>query len=285
MSRKMDLIRIGEINYTNIWPILYHFPKKKFENQIQFVTEVPTKLNKALSEGKLDMAPISSFAYAETFRKYVLFPDLSVSSFGKVNSILLFHKKPLEQIVHGKIALPTTSATSVNLLKIIIHKFYKGEPQYFHSTPHLDQMMKEADAALLIGDDAIQAKWANSHYNVTDLGELWTSLTNSWMTFAVWAVRREIADFNPTMMQNIFSSLKQSKELGISDQTEMIKEAQARIGGSKLFWIKYFSELSHDFGQLQKNGLKLYYQYAREMNLIPEQVPIQMWTEQELSKL
>ncbi|NDI34353.1 menaquinone biosynthetic enzyme MqnA/MqnD family protein [Chengkuizengella sediminis] len=285
MSRKMDLIKIGEINYTNIWPILYHFPKKKFENQIQFVSGVPTKLNKALSEGELDMAPISSFAYAESFRNYVLFPDLSVSSFGKVNSILLFHKKPLEQIVNRKIALPTTSATSVNLLKIIIHKFYHGNPEYCYSTPQLDEMMKEAEGALLIGDDAIQAKWANSQYEVTDLGELWTNLTDSWMTFAVWAVRKDIADHNPKMVQHIFSLLKQSKEFGLNDKKEMIKEAQARIGGSESFWIKYFSELSHDFGQLQKNGLKLYYQFAREMNLIPEQVPIQMWTNQALSKL
>ncbi|NBI30470.1 menaquinone biosynthesis protein [Chengkuizengella marina] len=285
MSLKMDLIRIGEINYTNIWPILYHFPKEKFENQIQFVSEVPTKLNKSLSEGELDMAPISSFAYAESYRNYVLFPDLSVSSFGKVNSILLFHKEPLDQIANGKIALPTTSATSVNLLKIMIHKFYSGAPDYFYSTPHLDEMMKEADAALLIGDDAIRAKWANSQFQVTDLGELWTNLTGSWMTFAVWAVRKETVQHNPNMVHRIYSLLKQSKKLGLNDKTEMIKEAQARIGGSKSFWEKYFFELSHDFGQLQKNGLKLYYQYAREMNLIPEQVPIQMWTNQELSKL
>ncbi|MDP5273799.1 menaquinone biosynthesis protein [Chengkuizengella axinellae] len=281
MSRKMDIIRIGEIDYTNVWPILYHFPKKEYENQIQFVSEVPTKLNHALSNGELDMAPISSFAYAESFQEYVLFPDLSVSSFGKVNSILLFHKKPIEEIANLRIALTTASATSVNLLKIIIHKFYGGNPQYFYAEPNLENMLKKADAALLIGDDAIQAKWMNSKYEVTDLGELWTDLTNSWMTFAVWAVRKDIVKEKPKLVQQIFRLLQESKERGLKDRKKMLSEAQARIGGSKSFWEKYFSELSHDFGQFQKNGLKLYYQYARDMKLISEQVPIQMWTNRE----
>ena len=72
------------------------------------------------------MGPISSFAYGESFEDYMLYPDLSVSAYGEVNSILLFHEKPLREIANGHIMLPTTSATSVNLLKIILEKFYNG---------------------------------------------------------------------------------------------------------------------------------------------------------------
>jgi len=255
MKQTADIIRIGEINYTNVWPILYYFPKEKFNNQLQFVSQVPTKLNNALSEGKLDIAPISSFAYAEAHQKYVLFPDLSVSSFGKVKSILLFHKKPISELVHSKIALPTTSATSVNILKIIFKKFYNGNPEYYETPPVLKEMMLDADAALLIGDDAIKANWKNTSYHVTDLGELWAQLTGSWMTFAVWAVRKEVIQQKPEMAHRILLALQESKLAGLENIQPMILDAQAKVGGSAQFWEKYFSELNYDFGQLQMISL------------------------------
>jgi chorismate dehydratase len=166
-------IRIGQINFANAWPIFYNFPHDQFKDEVEFISQVPTSLNEALAKSEIDMAAVSSFAYGQDFSQYVLFPDLSVSAFGEVQSLLLFHKKPIADLGQGKVTLPTTSATSVNLLKILLTKFNGIRPQYQYAAPLLNDMMEHADAALLIGDDAIKAKWTNHTYRVTDLGEMW----------------------------------------------------------------------------------------------------------------
>jgi chorismate dehydratase len=122
MNNQDNRIRIGRINYTNVWPIYYYFPDLVPKDEFEIIHQVPTGLNKAMAAGEVDMGPISSFAYGESFEQYMLYPDLSVSAFGTVNSLLLFHKKPLSELANGSIMLPTTSATTVNLLKIILQR-------------------------------------------------------------------------------------------------------------------------------------------------------------------
>jgi chorismate dehydratase len=272
-----DKIRIGEIKYTNVWPIFYYFPKERFGSEVELTVQVPTTLNRAMAAGEIDMGPISAFAYGEHSDEYVLYPDLSVSAFGRVSSILLFHREPLEQIVNGRIMLPTTSATSVNLLKILIKKFYGGSPDYEYAAPDLDAMMQHADGALLIGDDAIRSDWSNRDYRVTDLGELWNRLTGQWMTFAVWAVRKSIIERNPDLVERVYKAFLESKDHGLRDPSEMVAEASKDIGGAPEYWQGYFSRLCYDFNEKQWSGLQLYFQYAYELGFLDKPVNLQLW--------
>src|SRR4051794_15428384 len=115
MGRKGP-ITIGRIDYANVWPIFDSFEEAYQGRSIEIVSRVHSELNQALKQGELDIAAISSFAYGQNHNNYLLLPDLSVSADGRVNSILLFLKKPLEQVKCGTVALTATSATSVNLL-------------------------------------------------------------------------------------------------------------------------------------------------------------------------
>lgn len=275
------IIRIGKIKFTNVWPLFYFFPlhRPEFRGTVQFEEQVPTQLNRAIAEGTIDMGPISSFAYGANYRDYLLYPDMSVSAHGRVRSILLFHREPLERVAHGSIALPTTSATSVNLLKIILEKFYGGSPAYTFAAPSLGDMMEGRDAALLIGDDAIRASWQSHGYYVTDLGEEWLRQTGKWMSFAVWAIRKQTAERYPELVKRVFAGFLESKSKSLADPSGMIGEAAASIGGTENYWQTYFGGLCYDFGPKQWEGLQLYYDYAWEMGFLPERVPLQIWTD------
>lgn len=275
-----DIIRIGKINYTNVWPMFYYFDQHSLSAQVELVSQVPTSLNRAMLAGTVDMGPISSFAYGASFDQYVLFPDMSVSAFGKVNSILLFMKKPLAEVINGTIALPTTSATSVNLLKIIVERFYGGKPTYFDAAPSLSDMLDKADAALLIGDDAIRASWSNEAYEVLDLGQLWREFTGCSMTFAVWAIRKETVALRSSQVTEIVEAFLESKRLSLQRLDALAETAFRQIGGTAAYWHNYFSQLIFDFGQSQWNGLQLYFQYAWELGLIDHKVPLQIWSGQ-----
>lgn len=277
MTKMNSALRIGRINYTNVWPVFHHFPEH-LKEEVEIVSEVPTGLNRAMAAGDIHIGPISSFSYAEHAEHYDLFPNLSVSCLGRVNSILLFHRKPLSELKYSRVALPTTSATSVNLLKIILRRFYDIEPEYFYAAPSLGDMMKEADAALLIGDDAIRASWSEqSDLQITDLGDLWKRWTGEWMTYAVWAVRRDAAASAPSLIQAVYQAFQNSKRMGTHDPRPMVEQAIREIGGDMAYWNMYFRQLCHDFAKPQQSGLALYFNYAQELGLLERHVPIQLW--------
>lgn len=278
-------IRIGQINFANAWPIFYNFPYDQFKGELEFISQVPTSLNQALAKNEIDMAAISSFAYGEDFSNYVLFPDLSVSAFGAVQSLFLFHQQPIAELGQGTIALPTTSATSVNLLKILLTKFSGIRPRYQYAAPVLNDMMKHAEAALLIGDDAIKAQWTNHSYKVSDLGELWRRATGKWMSFAVMAVRKQVVQEQPELVARIYQAFLYSKQQSLLNLKPLVQEAQLTIGGNEAYWQRYFTQLKYDFGPEQWEGLQLYYDYAFELGLLKQKVPLQIWQDTKLNRV
>ncbi len=90
-------------------------------------------------------------------------------------SILLISKIPIEQLDGKTVALTNTSATSQVLTRIILEEKYGLHPSYFECPPDLGQMFREAESALLIGDDALRALQTPSGYHLYDLGEEWST--------------------------------------------------------------------------------------------------------------
>lgn len=278
-------ITIGKIKYTNAWPIFHFFNPSKLLHSAEMVSKVPAELNRGMLTGSLDISAMSSFAYASGAEEMLLLPDLSVSADGPVQSILLFSRKPLDEIKNGTIALTNTSATSVNLLKILMQKAWEGHPSYFDCEPDLDLMLEQADAGLLIGDHAIKASWRSEDLYVTDLGEEWERWTGYSMTFAVWAVRRAVAAQNPAAVAEIASAFRASKQRSLSDLTPVISEACEEIGGLRDYWERYFTNLCYDFGEKQQQGLELYFQYAHELGLLDRRVKPLLWSDNTLTRV
>ncbi|TCS93396.1 menaquinone biosynthetic enzyme MqnA/MqnD family protein [Hazenella coriacea] len=272
----MKPIRIGKISFTNILPIYHFFDGTGLD--VELVPQVPAQLNRGMASGEIDMGPISSFAYAEHYPEFVLMPDLSVSAKGPVGSIFLFTKgEELTDLKKARIALTNTSASSVALLRIIMEKFIGATPEYKTMTPDLSQMMNEADAALLIGDDALKAKMTSDlPYRIFDLGQEWYNRTDLSMTFAVWAVRREIVETRKDELKQIYARFMKAKEQGSQQRQPIIQEAMKQLNGSESFWNQYFDGLCYDLQETEQIGLKTYYQYAAEIGLISPDVQICM---------
>ncbi|MBB3109283.1 chorismate dehydratase [Paenibacillus phyllosphaerae] len=265
-------ITIGRIDYANAWP-LFHFSEEKLpEERFTIVRRVPSLLNQAMRNGELDVTAMAAFAYGQHADNYLLLPDLSVSAKGRVNSILLFLKAPLEEVLKGTIAVTNTSATSINLLKIIMGMYYQANPAYVTMEPELDSMLEQADAALIIGDPAIKASWQAEGLTVIDLGQLWRDWTGYGMTFALVAVRKEIAELDPESIAQVLEALTYSKARSLREPQVLVDKACAELGGTSDYWSRYFRELHHDFGAAEQTGLSLYFEYAYKLGLLDHQV-------------
>lgn len=270
----MRPIRIGKIAYTNVLPI-YHFFEDR-ELPIEWIHQIPSKLNQKMLEGLIDIGPISAYAYGKNASKYFLIPDISISARGAVRSIFLFSRTPvLSELDGAKIALTTSSATSIHLLRIILEHFEGIQPDYCSLPPDLNQMMQQADAALLIGDDAIKASFQDHGYYAFDLGYEWYLRTNLNMTYAVWTIRREVVEDRKPEIVPILQAFLSAKEKGTQNLQPVIQVAKGRLGGSESFWKEYFSGLCYDFKDKELSGLKKYYALCRKLGLLQSEVDIQ----------
>lgn len=261
-------ITIGEIDYANAWPLFKGFERGAQGLAYEMIARVPSELNRLLSTGELDLSAISSFSYGKYYDDYVLMPGLSVGSIGRVYSILLFMKEPLEKRKPRKIAVTTTSETSINLLKIIMAMRFEIEPEYVRAEPDLKAMLKDADAALLIGDPAITASWQTEGLHVLDLGEQWNTWTGLGMTYAVVAARRSAVEKYGSELRSAYEALLTTKSHNLRDSGPLIQRACAAIGGESSYWETYFRSLQYDFGDKLQAGLSLYFKYARELDLL-----------------
>ncbi len=276
----MSLV-IGEIAYTNILP-LYFYLDRDYLNRLgcTFVPKIPAQLNEGMSKGIIDVGGISSFSYGEHVDQYTILPNLSVSAPQSVGSIFLFSKVPITQLDGKKVALTSSSATSVNLLKIILQDFYQMDVTYTVMQPDYHEMMKEHDACMLIGDDAIVTSWQLSHdMHRYDLGQIWYEHTKLPMTFAVLAVRNEVLQRENERIGILYDGFMNSKKKCIeNDYSEMISSIRNKLHGSEQFWQNYFHGLSHDLTDRHIEGLHLFFDKATELGLLKKVNTISLWS-------
>ncbi|MEW6215242.1 MAG: menaquinone biosynthesis protein [Nitrospirota bacterium] len=265
--------KVGHIQFLNCLPLYYGIVQSYALLDIELIKGTPTELNNLLINGELDISPISSIEYARHHRNMVLFPDFTVSSDGKAKSILLLSRFPIKELSGRKVALTNTSATSQVLLKIILRRGYRVEPEYFTCPPDLNRMFGEADASLLIGDIALRYYVDARDFYLYDLGTEWKKLTSKKMVYAVWAVNRRFAETQGELSEYVFEIFRKSMAYSREHLAEIAAHA-ARWEPFSFFFLKeYFETLRFDFGQDYQEGLLYFYQLAAEigeLEIIPE---------------
>ena len=101
-------LTLGHIPYLNCVPFFHFLKQEGFQGEL--VSGVPAELNRMLQTGQLDVSPSSSFEYARNYQDYLLLPGHSISSFGKVQSVLLFSPVELAELDGQQIAITGESA-------------------------------------------------------------------------------------------------------------------------------------------------------------------------------
>lgn len=280
----MKKIRLGQVGYLNCIPIYHSLETGETKLDADIIKGPPAALNKMFIEGQLDVDNISSIEYARNADKSIILPNLSISSNGQVKSILLFSKTPVTELEGKTVYLTSSSATSVVLLKILLEHYYNVNVRYLTGKPDLKQMLKEADAALLIGDDALNAhilvKKAQEPLHVLDLGEAWKEFTGERMVFALFVINRDFAVKHPTLADQIAKTMVASKDLGLSRIPTLTAYAKNKSLLSEEQLADYFTTIKYDFDQDYRRALLTYYDYAYKSGLIKERVKLAVWGEE-----
>jgi chorismate dehydratase len=258
-------LRISAISYLNTAPLMWDFEHGEARSQFEISYTMPSACAAALEAGSADIGIIPAAAYA-TIPSLVILPDVAIAARRAVRSILLVTRVVLDQI--RTVALDTSSLTSVALTKVIFNKWLGGGRVFTSVPPQLDRMLAEHDAALVIGDPALQVDRAR--YLTFDLAEEWIRFTGKPFVFAFWAVRSAaLADAAPLDLSFIF---RQSRDNGLKSENV---DAIARLWGPRLRMTesdvkRYLTEnIEYSLDSEALDGLLLFYKYAFECGALP----------------
>jgi len=263
---KNKKLKVGRIPYANFFPVFYYFDKECCNSAYEFFHGVPSKLNKMLREGKLDISPSSSIEFLRNKDKYLILPWFSVSSAGPIYSIRLFSKLPLHKLGGKKIALSSDSETSNVLLKIILEEFLSLKCK-FRSTRQrkVEDILSTFSAVLHIGDTAmIEAKKlaSNSKLYIYDLGELWFEYTGLPFVFALWIVTKKAVAEKKELIRKLSTDLIEARKYAGRKFKLIAKQAPQKKWLSEKELVDYWKIISYDFTEKHLEGLRLFEKYA-----------------------
>ncbi|TDB37691.1 MAG: ABC transporter substrate-binding protein [Actinobacteria bacterium] len=251
--------RLGHIQFLNCLPLYYGMVKNDVLLDVDLVKANPADLAVDIVAGTLDVAPIPAIEYARHAEDLVLLPDIAISSDGEVQSILLVSKVPAEDLDGRTVALTNTSRTSQVLARVLIAKRWSASATFVEMPPDLPAMLREADAALLIGDEALRAYWdVPEGLYAYDLGTEWTQWTGLPMVYAVWAVRRDYAESNPGAVQAVSDALSASLAYCRAHLDDISEYAARWEQFPAEKFRSYFDALQFRFEPRYREGLKRY---------------------------
>lgn len=275
-------LRLGHIGFLNCYPLYYGLRKGGATEPprdgklslgtgtgVRLVPGVPTDLNRMLAAGTIDFGPISSIAYARHHQSMAISSRLSISSRGAVDSIQLVSRRPLEKV--ERVALTPKSATSVVLLKVILSLRYGIYPRYEELEGDVPQALKDNDAVLLIGDEALEAMYYPESDTLRyDLGVVWREWTGLPMVYAVWAARAGDTGLEPRDLLDVEEALVRATEYSRAHAEELVEAASGHWPFDASALRRYFEVLKYGFGPEYRRGLQRFYELAYETGELSE---------------
>jgi len=265
---KQGPLRIGKINYTNLFPIFSMLEKMADCSVYEFTEGVPSVVNGLLREGKIDISPSSSIEYLRRETAYTLLDRHSISSFGPIRSIFLFSTTPIETLNGLTVLTSSQSETSVALLDIVLKKFYGFDCPLRSSREPLSEAIKSYSAYLLIGDDAMREARRQQGLHVYDLADIWYTHTGLPFVFALWIARNDCCMNAPFLLDRFVRDLDKAKDGALKNLEAIARESPLFPIFSEEELVSYWKGISYDLSDEHRRGLQLFRHYAEEMKLI-----------------
>jgi len=261
----MNRLRIATVPYVNAAPLVWGFTHGAARDLHELIALPPARIPDLLLDGQVDagLVPIIEAPRLER-AGIVLLPSPGIASRRTARSVLLITRRPLESV--RRIAVDRSSRTSVALLKIILAHRRVGQVTFDERPPDLAAMLREHDAALLIGDPALAADTGD--FEVHDLAQEWHAMTGLPFVFAAWALRPG------TPFEEAGRIFAASMREGIRNIDAIAAAAAPGVGVPAAAIASYLRDNIHyEIGPLEQRALSLFFARAHEMGLIDRPGP------------
>ena len=267
MSHDPAPFSLAAFRYLNSLPLLaglIESPPLPEASAARLTLHEPARCAEMLAAGEVDGALIPSIEYARIsglIGGLQLAPGLAVSTAREVRSVVLLARRPVREC--RSIALDSSSRTSVALLRILLARRFRTNPELEAMPPDAEAMLARHDAALLIADNALAPPPEGA--TVHDLAAEWHDWTGLPFVFAVWALRPGTPG-----LPAIVALLSRSLERGLAMLPQIAEREAPRVGLSPAAALAYLRDnLRYDLGPTERRGLSRFLSLAAEEGLAP----------------
>jgi chorismate dehydratase len=289
--RIVTKLRISIVQYLNTAPLVWGFTNGPLQGKYDLSFTVPSQCAEDLRTGRADVAIIPAIEY-QRIGDLVILPDMSIASKERVRSLLIVAKKPLEQV--KSFALDRSSRSTQALTRILCADKWRIAPQFSEAAPDLQEMLRRADAALVIGDPALRISltlekdsWAGDKGQTVCHGDTlgisgaellwsydvvseWRSITRLPAVLAVWAARRDVATAEMT------GDFIASRDYGMLRIAEICFDAARELELPAAALESYLGDnIDFSLDEENRRGLQLYFEHAARLGLIPQAKPLE----------
>ncbi|MCM2578342.1 menaquinone biosynthetic enzyme MqnA/MqnD family protein [Streptomyces meridianus] len=257
-DRRRSRPRVGHIQFLNCLPLYWGLARTGTLLGMDLTKDTPEKLSEQLVRGDLDIGPITLVEFLRNADDLVALPDIAVGCDGPVMSCVIVSQLPLDRLDRERVALGSTSRTSVRLAQLLLAERYGVEPDYYTCPPDLGLMMQEAQAAVLIGDAALRASLHDAPrlgLEVHDLGRMWKEWTGLPFVFAVWAARRDYLEREPQIVDAVHQAFLASRDLSLEEVAKVAEQAARWEPFGAGLLERYFTTLDFRLGREQLAGI------------------------------
>ena len=274
-------MRIGRIPYINCYPVYGAIDRGIVPLAGSLIDGLPTRLNRLMAEGSLDVSVVSAVEYAQDADRFLLLPDLAITCDGPVRSVMLFSRVPASELGGRKVLVSTSSMTSVELLRQLFRERWHATPEFVPADAEIADVANfgsETHAArLVIGDAALMLDAARRgdaaadrapHYPFAyDLGQEWKAWTGLPFVFAVWVAQRT----RPVAESlAVHASLIASRDWGVQHLDELATQAHANTGIAQDECREYFDGLDYRLSYKHLAGLTEFFRRLVTDGRVPD---------------
>ena len=254
----MRRVRLGAVTYLNARPLVYGLDR---HDRFTIRYDVPSQCARLLHEDATDLGLIPSIEYLRGPQPYAIVPGLAIGSRGPVASVALYTRKDPSDL--RTIAMDTSSRTSVALATVIARRAFGLRVEPVPMPPDLDAMLAHADAALIIGDNALLLDHAASGVQKIDLGETWARATGLPFVYAFWA------GWPDRLGPGDVRLLQQARDEGTAHYGDVAREYYSDRAELQPLAERYLRDnIQYEFGPREREGLETFYAYAAEAGLV-----------------
>ena len=275
-SAEQPPIRIGYIEYVNAFPFFFGLEQQLAGKRVEFVRGSPAGINALMRRGEIDIGLVSSLEYALAQEDYYVLSDACIGSGGITNSVILCSKFPIERLNERRIALSKESLSSACLLKILLSEKFGFKNLFVENLCSLPEMLKNADAALVIGDQALFLERDGEHFEY-DLCELWNEWQGLPFCFALWVVRRSFADRYPFETRCVTGALESNLERNRKDP-ESLFSGLSKVDtceSNRSMILDYWQRLTYRLDPELLKGLERFYELAWRVGMLNREIVLE----------
>jgi 1,4-dihydroxy-6-naphthoate synthase len=242
----------------------------KFEHTL---TDIQT-LNEKAKDGVYDVTAISFHAYAYIADKYALLPH--GASIGDKYGPIVVSKEPrsADDIGNMTIAIPGELTSAFLALRIY-------NPDFKYKVVDFDKIIDavlegEVDAGLLIHEGQLFYKELGLD-KVIDLGEWWFEKTGLPLPMGGNVIRRDLGE---DLMKHVSKCLKDSIQYSLDNREDALAYAMQfardmEPGMADRFVAMWVNNMTLDYGERGRAGVKLLLKEGYEKGIIPNRVEVE----------